>query len=143
MIRRAFASFLAVWFAVIAAEPAALHVCAMHGAADAPASPAGHAGHAAPAVHEHGARAAHEHGAPQTQQQTGQQDEEEQPAGACTCLGTCSAVTVASLPEVPVNLAAPLAVRAAVPALPQHRAAPTLVPGLRLPFSTAPPILPA
>lgn len=139
-MRRAFASFLAVWFAVITAEPAALHVCAMHGAADAPAS---HAGHHTPAAHEHDAPTAHEHDAQQTQQQAGQQNEDEQPASTCTCLGKCSAATVAPLPEVTVNLAAPLAVRAAVPALPQYRAAPTPVPGLRLPFSTAPPILPA
>jgi len=140
-MRRAFASFLAVWFAVITAEPAALHVCAMHGTADASAS---HAGHHAPAAHDDDALTAHEHGAPQAaQQQTGQQDEEQQPASTCTCLGKCSATTVAPLPEVTVNRAAPLAVRAAVPAIPQHRAAPTPAPGLRLPFSTAPPILPA
>lgn len=139
-MRRAFASFLAVWFAVITAEPAALHVCAMHGAMDAPVS---HAGHHAPAENDHGAPAAHEHGAPQAQQQTDHQDEEQQPASACTCLGKCSAATIAPLPDVTVNLAAPVAVRAAVSAFPQHRAAPTPAPGLRLPFSTAPPILPA
>jgi hypothetical protein len=92
LLRRAFASLLLVWFAIVLAEPAVLHGCPMHDAA----TPA------------RGATHSHSHEAPAPQ------DEHL----GCTCIGDCSAgASVAGVPARSVRLAdAPVSrYRAALP----------------------------
>lgn len=136
MLRRTLSLLAASWLAIALVEPAALHVCDMHagggahGAVTAPAE-AGeldeHAGHYGVAVHA-------ESPAPDEQAPAGSHD--------CTCLGECCAVAIASVPPSGQATFAPAAVRreVAFPALRTTRALPA---GLRLPFATAPPVLPA
>src|SRR3712207_1825677 len=92
-LHRAFAALLAVWFAVVTAEPAALHQCPMHDQALAPAAVA----NATPA--DHGGYASHVHvTAGQTKPA---HDGGQEPSGghACTCMGQCSATVAVTVPD--------------------------------------------
>jgi hypothetical protein len=110
---RAFAALLLVWFAIVLAEPAALHACPMH---DAPpqASDAGHS---------------HSHQAPAPRDQH----------RGCTCIGDCSAGgSVAGVPPRSVHLAdAP--VRCHPAALPPAISPAITAPAFLLPYANGPP----
>jgi hypothetical protein len=133
MLRRVFSLLAATWLAIAIAEPAALHVCEMHsGGATHQAAEAG--SEAGPVDNAHGGHhaAGHESSAPDTPDAP----------HACTCLGDCSAVTVVLVPAAGHASFAPASVRREV-ATPTVRVARAATAGLRLPFATAPPILPA
>lgn len=122
MLRRAFAIGCAAWLAIMIAEPAALHVCEMHGGT----------GHAAVAAEP---TAAHAHGAHH------EATPADQDAHACTCLGECCAIAHTPVLTAEIATFAPLGVRREV-AFPLARVAGRVSVGLRLPFATAPPVLP-
>lgn len=132
--RRAFAFLAAAWLSVALTEPMALHVCAMH---DGTAVDGGHGGSHATAP----ATASDEHAAHQAPDHAPRNDA---PAGshACTCLGDCAGVAIASVPVAEFASFAPAMVRRDV-AFPEVRIARVFAAGLRLPFATAPPILPS
>jgi len=83
-LRRPFAALIAVWFALIMVEPAALHSCPVHAAHASPSVSLAdeHAGHG-------GAMASHGNAA-DASQSTGHHDDH----AACTCPGRCTASTV-------------------------------------------------
>lgn len=78
---RAFAVVFGAWFAVVLAEPAALHACPQHGAAHGRDTGA-HDG----AAHHHGADSAAPSSAPTSHHQ------------GCTCIGFCCAPAVTVIP---------------------------------------------
>jgi hypothetical protein len=85
VIRRVFAAWLSLWFALVSVDPASLHSCPMHGAV--PASAHGDAGQAS--HHEHG------------HDQFGQDAPASPSSGhACLCLGDCQTGAAAALPDV-------------------------------------------
>jgi hypothetical protein len=87
-LSRAFAALVLLWFAVVTTEPAALHLCPVHGAPAAAGATAEHVGDG----HSH-------HGPSQGGEQT-----------TCTCIGDCSAggFSVAlSSPAQPLVVVAP------------------------------------
>lgn len=133
MPRRAFSLLTASWLAIALVEPAALHVCEMH------AGGGGHGMTTAPVEsHEH----AGHHGTDLSAESPAPDDQAPAEPHACTCLGECCAVAIASVPPADQATFAPAAVRreVAFPVLRTMRAQPA---GLRLPFATAPPVLPA
>jgi hypothetical protein len=123
---RALSAVLAVWFALVTVEPAALHACPMHSGghagarahADSEGQQADHAGHQAVA------------GAPDSQAPSS--------GHSCTCLGDCSGTLVARVPEGHVALVALLAPPKVAPGRPQHEFVAAWV-DFVLPFATAPP----
>ena len=121
---RALSAVLAVWFALVLVEPAALHAC--------PPECIGHA--AASASAADAASAHHAHSAP----------ERPAPAGShtCTCLGDCAGSVVARAPEGQVALVAQLLTTPVAPGRPQHEFVAAWV-AFVLPFATAPPALAA
>ncbi len=117
MLRRALALLFASWLTILIAEPAAMHVCEMHGGASAPAAA------------EHGHHGSHA---------SMPADEGEH---ACTCLGDCCGVVPTPVPTADVATFAPASIRREI-AFPPVRITERVVAGLRLPFATAPPVLP-
>jgi hypothetical protein len=92
---RAVAAVMAVWLAIVMAEPAALHSCPMHGGLAVGASAAGQE-HAVSAVpHPGSTDAAMHRGAPAPGHGGGHQ---------CTCLGRCAAAVGVAAPAPRVVL---------------------------------------
>lgn len=125
-VRRAVASLLAVWFALVSVDPAWLHACPMHGAPQA----ASH-GTASMSMEHHG------HGSMTV-------DQPADDAGHhCACLGDCSAGTATPLlrraPAVPVAEFVAVTTTAAA----QPHALRAARKAFVLPFATAPPHLTA
>lgn len=141
MLRRTCAALLAVWTTIVIVEPAAVHACAMH---DGTA----HHGAAGTAVVASDAEDAHDgHGAHGDSGTTGASHATETPADGdeqhtCSCLGECCAAVATPLPTGTWAEVVPAAVRRERPA-PVVPVLARTTPGLRLPFATAPPILPA
>jgi hypothetical protein len=123
VVRRAFATWMAVWFALVSVDPNWLHACPMHGAVPV-------AAHGADA----GTMAHHDHG-----QMPGH---EESPTSGhvCACLGDCS--TGAATPLLRGTLSVPVAEHVSVE--PTRIVLPGVLRAARhafvLPFATAPPV---
>lgn len=142
-LSRPLAALLAAWIAVVMAEPAALHRCAMHAGATSATGAARSAPHAAPhAAHApvaaSGAQGVgHQHDAPES----ASPDDASAPDGraACTCLGHCSGTAPLVLGPLAPDLRASL-----VSALPRpYRATHEYLAAwidFVLPFATAPPV---
>ena len=140
-MRRLLASFLMLWVTVLAAEPAALHACAMHdgagaahhGASAQSASPDEHAAHAAHA--SRGEQASQvvpgdrSHGVPAPS------------APGCSCVGDCSATALTPLVAAPVTFHEVPGTKTTVADATTSLVAVTTA-GVVLPFANAPPILP-
>lgn len=129
-MRRAFALLQAVWLAVLIAEPASLHTCAMHSAGTG-----GHTAHAPiPVVADEHAH----HGAHHASAASEQTDVDESAATVCQCLGECCGPTTATLPELPT---VPVlgATRAAAAVVPRASSDVSRAPDLKLPFANGPP----
>lgn len=132
---RALAALLAVWFAIVMAEPAALHSCPMHGGPAVAAASGGH--HAAPApeaaasIHAAARHGMAHHGAPvPADRGAGHQ---------CTCLGRCAAGVGAAAPAARVVLAQAVETAAARDSgLPDHEYVPVAAAHV-LPFANGPP----
>ncbi|MFL5575508.1 MAG: hypothetical protein ACJ79S_06020 [Gemmatimonadaceae bacterium] len=133
---RAVAALVAIWFAIMMAEPAALHSCPMHGGLAVTAAAAGghhHGGSvpaalAAPSEHaaqpQHGAPAPVDHGAGGHQ---------------CTCLGQCAMGVGAAAPAAVVALAPVVETHATRDAgLPDFEYVPVAAAHV-LPFANGPP----
>lgn len=126
---RGLSALLAVWFALVVAEPAALHACPMHSAAEpstssADASQAAHGGHAG-------------HAAPSADRQAGDHRPADD-AHVCTCLGDCSGTVVASVPTATTAPVVPVRLTAVTLGRPQHEFVAAWA-DFVLPFATAPP----
>jgi len=135
-------ALLAAWIAVLLAEPAALHACAMHsgamhargaGAAAHGASHAAHAPAAAAGSHDadHRTHAAEEALTPGTSAPDGR--------AACTCLGHCSSTTPLVLGALAPDLAS-LLPTLLHPGRLAHEYVAAWV-DFVLPFATAPPLV--
>ncbi len=116
------AAVMAVWFLVLTMEPRALHVCPMHGAANA-GSESGHAG----------GSTGHHHAATLPRDQS--PDDE---ASYCTCLGVCNGVSPVAVVPAAAAPSATVRVTNARPGRPQHEYMAGWV-DFVLPFATAPP----
>ena len=122
---RVLAAVFAPWFAIVMAEPAALHQCAMH---------AGHAVHvAAPAMgHAHGMQA---HGDDTPAHAPG----EDSAARYCTCLGGCCAAAPVAVPVASELSRIPSQVRAVPRPHPVEEVVSAAAEHL-LPFANGPPV---
>jgi len=139
------AALLTAWFAVLVAEPAALHACAMHAGATGSASHT--ASHAASHAASHTAHApvatsgapgiGHQHHAPESAA-AGDASAPEGSA-ACTCLGHCSGTAPLVLGSLAPDLRVPLVSALPRPARPTHQFLAAWV-AFVLPFATAPPV---
>jgi hypothetical protein len=113
LLDRALTALLLVWFAIVLAEPAALHACPMH---DVPAQTSA-------AGHSH----SHQGPAPQDQHR------------GCTCIGHCSAGTsVAGVPAPSVWIAVTPVSRFRAAFAPATSSAGT-APAFLLPYANGPP----
>ncbi len=130
-MRRVLASLAVIWFGVVTAEPAALHACAMHGGGGR------HAVTTAPPTEGHHEHAGHGSGASESTTDSPAHD-----AQACTCIGDCCAALATAVPRTVLASFAPASVRLEVPT-PRSVLVSRSIPGLLLPFATAPPVLPA
>jgi hypothetical protein len=131
-LHRVFATLLVAWFAVLTAEPVALHPCPMHDGVLHMQSGA--------AVHHamHGAMPAH--GGPMEQAGARQHLPPAHSTGhhQCTCIGTCTATSAAGLPSARFALAAALTTLVRDPGLPDYEYVPVAAQHV-LPFAHAPP----
>jgi hypothetical protein len=142
-LRRPFAALLAVWFALVMVEPAALHSCPVHaGHAAAGHGPA--AGEPAPSVGmAGGAHSAHMSGASVTE--SGRADDAGAPGSPhhadCTCPGACTASSGAiALPAA--VLVRPLTITiVGVSPIPTTVAPASARAPFILPFANGPPLL--
>ena len=112
---RVIASLLAVWFGLIAAEPAALHACQVHEAAHHAASHSMHAAHHPERGHAH----------------------------VCTCLGACCAGTVSALRTGATAIIVAHVIATAVSLPPTAPAQRRPAPAHARPPSVGPPVRPA
>jgi hypothetical protein len=127
MWERVFAAVMAVWLAVVVAEPAFLHSCPMHGSAHSIAPAA-----VSPTT------AAHEHHAPSTASEA--PSEPVAPAGHyCTCLGDCGLATTAVIPPAVITRAVAITTISYQLALPASEHTPPS-PATLLPFANGPPV---
>ena len=134
---RVLISLWAVWFSTALIEPAGFFACAMHSGmaaeTSAPVNDATSAAH-----HEHAAAATEQvaTASPAAAAQTA--DPEHDGHACCTCLGQCSTMTAAVLPQVDITIAEHLSRQASVAAavvlsrIPQR-------PAHALPFANGPP----
>ena len=135
---RALSAVLALWFALIMVEPAALHACPTHsgGHAAAPradgAPQASHAGSHA-GSHVGAGHAVHAADAPPAPRHAPSGDH------ACTCLGDCAGGTAARVPTGPVARLALVTPTQVAPGRPQHEYVAAWG-DFVLPFATAPPV---
>jgi hypothetical protein len=123
VVRRAFATWMAVWFALVSVDPTWLHACPMHGAVPV-AAQEGHGG----------AMAHHDHA------QMPDGDSSPEQGHTCSCLGDCASGTAA--PLVRAGFAVPVAAHVTIE--PTHVVLPGVLRATRqafvLPFATAPPV---
>lgn len=117
-VARLFAAVLAPWFALVMAEPAALHQCAMHSRHGVTTMASQHATHA----HAVPVRA----------------PDPDQTARHCTCLGGCCAAAPVAVPGAVEFSFAPASVRSGRSAQPAEQFAPAAAEHL-LPFANGPP----
>jgi hypothetical protein len=139
-MRRFFALAQAAWLALLIAEPASLHACAMHAS--------GHGGHAAAVAaaasddagsshgghHDHQAAIEHATIAPAAEPETDQGAD-----SACQCLGECCAATATTL-SAGVSLVVARVVRVAIHTPSTRTRVASRAADLRLPFANAPPV---
>lgn len=144
-MRRTFALLQAAWLALLIAEPASLHACAMHAT--------GHGSHAVAAAsaeeerpsapdHHHQHHASHAESAVAVDHETAaaaQPETEQGAASHCQCLGECCAATVTTL-SATVSLAEARVVTVAVYAPAARARIAARAVDLVLPFANAPPV---
>ena len=127
---RTFAAVFAPWFAVVMAEPAALHTCAMHSGHGVPTSAgvavSGHAAHSL--LMEHSTTEAGDD-APSVPHDAGKQ---------CTCLGGCCAAAPVATPAATELSWAPAEIRQQRQELPECGVRATAT-DHALPFANGPP----
>jgi hypothetical protein len=141
-MRRLLASFLMLWVAVLAAEPAALHACAMHDGAGA--AHHGASANATTSPDEHSAHTAH--ASSEVQASHGVLGDRSQDAPApsvpgCSCVGDCSAAALTPLVAALVTVHEVPGTKTTVAVATTSLTAVTTA-GLVLPFANAPPLLP-
>lgn len=145
-MRRIFALVQAAWLALLIAEPASLHACAMHatghGSHAVAAAPAGEV--RAPALdahHQH--HATHDGSAVAVERATvatdAQPETEQGATSHCQCLGECCAAAATAL-ATKVSLVEARVVTVAVYAPDAHERIAARSADLRLPFANAPPV---
>lgn len=145
-MRRIFALLQATWLALLIAEPASLHACAMHAT--------GHGSHAVAASPADGAPSSahddhHQHHAPQAESAVAVDhaaivadvpaDTEQGATSHCQCLGECCAAAATTLAAT-VSLDEARVVTVAVYAPVVRERIATRAADLRLPFANAPPV---
>jgi hypothetical protein len=138
--RRLVAALFLPWFAVVTAEPAAFHACAMHSvgaahgnATDVSAGP--HRGHAGPAADAHSMAMGHH----QSEAAPGTSAPDHGGAVPCTCDSGCCVAAVATTPPTSAELlVVPGTVRREAPLLGSTGVSATATPHV-LPFANGPP----
>ncbi len=121
---RVLAAVIAPWFAIVMAEPAALHQCAMH---------SGHAVHAAAGTmaHQHGMDA-------RADAVPGRAPSRDEAARYCTCLGGCCAAAPVAVPVTSELSWIPSSIRSESRAEAAEQVLPAAA-GHLLPFANGPP----
>ena len=142
---RVLISLWAVWFSTALIEPAGLFACAMHsGIVAEPASPGVPVAPATDAPHQHHAATVAEPSAPTVDgvapaaPAAEPTDPEHSGHPCCTCLGQCSTMTAAVVPQADITIAEHLSRQASVAASVVLSHIP-LRPAHALPFANGPP----